>query len=68
MNTSLSQRDVTRVDSPEIRRGMTDTHRVRPLVAPGDWAGTDPFLALMEDWFPAGVFDRHPHRGFETVT
>jgi redox-sensitive bicupin YhaK (pirin superfamily) len=22
----------------------------------------------MEDWFPAGVFDRHPHRGIETVT
>jgi redox-sensitive bicupin YhaK (pirin superfamily) len=22
----------------------------------------------MEDWFPRGVFDRHPHRGMETAT
>jgi hypothetical protein len=22
----------------------------------------------MEDWFPRGVFDKHPHRGMETVT
>ena len=22
----------------------------------------------MEDWFPRGVFDKHPHRGIETVT
>ena len=28
----------------------------------------NPFLLLMEDWFPRGVFDRHPHRGMETVT
>jgi redox-sensitive bicupin YhaK (pirin superfamily) len=25
-------------------------------------------LALMEDWFPRGVFGKHPHRGIETVT
>jgi len=34
----------------------------------GDWEAVDPFLALMEDWFPRGVFDKHPHRGIETVT
>src|SRR5215207_1437866 len=61
-------RDVARVDRPEIRRGMNDSHRVRPLVEPGEWAWTDPFLLLMEDWFPEGVFDKHPHRGIETVT
>ncbi|WP_420887762.1 pirin family protein [Candidatus Nitrotoga arctica] len=22
----------------------------------------------MEDWFPVGVFDHHPHRGIETLT
>jgi redox-sensitive bicupin YhaK (pirin superfamily) len=22
----------------------------------------------MEDWFPRGVFGKHPHRGIETVT
>jgi redox-sensitive bicupin YhaK (pirin superfamily) len=23
---------------------------------------------MMEDWFTAGTFDDHPHRGIETVT
>lgn len=43
-------------------------HRIRPLLPMGegaDRAATDPFLGLMEDWFPRGVFDRHPHRGIE---
>ena len=61
-------RGVARLDRPAVRRGMNDSHRVRPLVEPGAWAWTDPFLLLMEDWFPEGVFDKHPHRGFETVT
>jgi hypothetical protein len=42
---------------------MTPQHRVRPLMPAamrGDFADTDPFLALMEDWFPRG--------GIETVT
>jgi len=47
---------------------MNATHRVRPLLEFGAWADNDPFLGLMEDWFPRGVFDRHPHRGIETVT
>ncbi len=50
---------------------MTPEHRVRPLLPAamrGDWAAVDPFLALMEDWFPRGVFGKHPHRGIETVT
>lgn len=47
---------------------MTPSHRVRPLLPHGKWSKTDPFLALMEDWFPRGVFERHPHRGIETVT
>jgi hypothetical protein len=45
MTTPLAQRDVVRVDSPDIGRGMSDAHRVRPLVPPGDWAGApDPGL------------------------
>ena len=48
MTTSTRQRDVTRVDSPEFEGGMTDAHRVRPLVQPGDWAVSDPFLLLMD--------------------
>jgi len=62
------QRAVARVDSSPIERGMTAAHRVRPLVPPGSWGAADPFLLLMEDWFPLGVFDNHPHRGIETVT
>jgi redox-sensitive bicupin YhaK (pirin superfamily) len=50
---------------------MTPQHRVSPLMPAamrGDFAATDPFLAPMEDWFPRGVFGKHPHRGIETVT
>jgi quercetin 2,3-dioxygenase len=64
-------RGVLRIEHPEIRQGMTPEHRVRPLMPAamrGDWATVDPFLALMEDWFPRGVFGKHPHRGIETVT
>jgi redox-sensitive bicupin YhaK (pirin superfamily) len=39
-----------------------------PAAMRGDFAATDPFLALMEDWFRRGVFGKHPHRGIETVT
>lgn len=62
------QREVARVDSPAIGGGLSDSHRSRPLIPPGNWAFTDPFLLLMEDWFPEGVFHLHPHRGIETVT
>jgi redox-sensitive bicupin YhaK (pirin superfamily) len=68
MTSAGPQRDVERIVSPGIQRGLTDAHRVRPLVPPTDFARTDPFLLLVEDWFPRGVFDRHPHRGIETVT
>jgi redox-sensitive bicupin YhaK (pirin superfamily) len=67
MVDTLVQRQVARIDSPPISRRFWGLHRIRPLIPPGDWAFTDPFLLLMEDWFPDGVFDR-PHRGIETVT
>src|SRR5918992_4788143 len=35
---------------------------------PTDPALTDPFLALVEDWFSSPGFEWHPHRGLETVT
>ncbi|WP_309119042.1 pirin family protein [Paenibacillus sp.] len=38
------------------------------VLEPGRWREFDPFLLMMEDWFQAGTFDFHPHRGFETVT
>jgi redox-sensitive bicupin YhaK (pirin superfamily) len=68
MNAAILRRSVARIDHPAAKTGMTPEHRIRPLVASGDPNATDPFLALMEDWFPRGVFDKHPHRGMETVT
>lgn len=38
------------------------------VFVPTDPALTDPFLALVEDWFSTPGFDWHPHRGLETVT
>ncbi len=38
------------------------------LFVPTDPALTDPFLALVEDWFSTPGFEWHPHRGLETVT
>jgi len=69
--SAIFHRSVAHIDHPEERQGMNATHRVRPLMPAamrGDFAATDPFLALMEDWFPRGVFGKHPHRGIETVT
>jgi quercetin 2,3-dioxygenase len=61
-------RAVSRVTDTEARPGQRPDHRVRVVVKPRDWERTDPFLALMEDWFAPGTFGPHPHRGFETVT
>jgi len=44
------ERSVLRIDRPEVQQGMTPQHRVRPLMPAamrGDFAATDPFLALM---------------------
>ena len=68
MNATTLQRRVARIDRPTVQMGMTPDHRVRPLISSDAPRATDPFLLLMEDWFPRGVFDRHPHRGMETVT
>jgi redox-sensitive bicupin YhaK (pirin superfamily) len=70
-SSSMTQpivRAVRRVASPEVQGGMNATHRVRLLLEPENWAEYDPFLLLAEDWFVAGTFGDHPHRGFETVT
>jgi hypothetical protein len=68
MSITTLQRSVARIDGPTVQTGMTPAHRVRALIPPGDPKATDPFLLLMEDWFPSGVFEKHPHRGMETVT
>jgi quercetin 2,3-dioxygenase len=47
-------------------------HTAVPVVEPGDFARTDPFILLMDDRLdlPAGARagGPHPHAGFETVT
>jgi len=68
MGEYIVQRKVARINDPPVQRGMSAQHRVRALVPSGNWEATDPFLLLMEDWYPRGVFDWHPHRGIETVT
>jgi hypothetical protein len=55
MNVTILQRSVARIDRPTVQTGMTSEHRVRPLIPSGDPQATDPFLLLMEDWFPRGV-------------
>jgi redox-sensitive bicupin YhaK (pirin superfamily) len=63
----LKSRDVKRVDSPKFNE-RSAIHRARVLIEPGNWAESDPFLLMAEDWYGRGAFDSHPHRGFETVT
>jgi hypothetical protein len=46
-------------------------HLAAEVVAPGDFALNDPFIALMDDRLDIGdrpVGGPHPHAGFETVT
>ncbi|MBV9215911.1 MAG: pirin family protein [Acidobacteria bacterium] len=64
---TIKERQVSRIDTSQVRE-LGGDHQLRPLVLPGNWAETDPFLLLAEDWYGAGAFDDHPHRGFETVT
>lgn len=61
-------RAVKRIVNAPVRPGVAAGHQARLLIPPGDWAAIDPFLVLTEDWYPMGVFDSHPHRGFEVVT
>lgn len=62
------ERSIVKVDRPMIERGYAELHRKRRLVGSGNSAQTDPFLLMVEDWTPRGVFEPHPHRGMETVT
>ncbi len=68
MSMSAPHRSVRRVAETTIHPGMNREHRVRLVLEPDHWDEFDPFLMLAEDWFVAGTFGDHPHRGFETVT
>ncbi|HKR65412.1 MAG TPA: pirin-like C-terminal cupin domain-containing protein [Thermoanaerobaculia bacterium] len=64
----MAERTVDRVETTQIHQGMNASHRVREVLPHGRFEAHDPFLMLAEDWFVAGTFGDHPHRGFETVT
>jgi redox-sensitive bicupin YhaK (pirin superfamily) len=63
---SPPERAVLRVESPAIECGCTPAHLQRHFIRGTDWAASDPFLLMAEDWAGPGVFDHHPQRGFQT--
>ena len=65
----MAQRTIRQVVTPAPRRPISEGMANRILIEPGNWAGYDPFLVLVEDWMrEPGGFPDHPHRGIETVT
>ncbi|HEX2911326.1 MAG TPA: pirin family protein [Chloroflexia bacterium] len=66
-NSVKVQREIKRVWTVKPQQ-ESPIHKVGLVLEPGNWAEFDPFLMMAEDWFQAGVFDFHPHRGIETVT
>ena len=63
----MIERDIRRVWTVKPMQ-ESPIHKVGLVLEPGHWEEFDPFLMMAEDWFEAGVFDFHPHRGIETVT
>lgn len=61
------KRDIVEVKDVKLQR-YSPIHTAGPVIEPGNWKKSDPFLLLMEDKFQKGSFDIHPHRGIETVT
>lgn len=66
--SSAPRRSVSRVTTKEQLGADAQVDDKAMIITPVDPALTDPFLALMEDWFSEPGFDWHPHRGLETVT
>ncbi|MDR7078121.1 redox-sensitive bicupin YhaK (pirin superfamily) [Neobacillus niacini] len=61
------RRDIQKIWTVQ-ERTISNIHRAGAILEPGNWQAYDPFLLLMEDKFQKGAFDRHPHRGIETIT
>lgn len=61
-------RTVVRVESKRRLGPDAQSDDKALIFFPGDPAMTDPFIALVEDWFSTTGFNWHPHRGIETVT
>lgn len=69
MNTRLTgQRTLTRITAKQQLGPDAQVDDKALVFVPTDPALTDPFLALVEDWFSTPGFEWHPHRGLETVT
>ena len=69
----MHQRRISRVTTgPKLAPGFVGPgHLAAPVIPSGDFALTDPFIALMDDHLDIGdrpVGGPHPHAGFETVT
>jgi hypothetical protein len=64
----LTARGVDRVSAKRMLGPDAQSDAKALLISPDNFATTDPFLVLVEDWFSAVGFDWHPHRGIETVT
>jgi redox-sensitive bicupin YhaK (pirin superfamily) len=66
--TNNLDRTVVRVETKTNLGPDTQVDNKNLIITPQRPELTDPFLALVEDWFSAPGFDWHPHRGLETVT
>ena len=60
------------VTIPSLHQGfLGGGHLAAPVIAPGQFADTDPFILMMDDHLDMGeqtLEHAHPHAGFETVT
>ncbi|MET9493119.1 pirin family protein [Nocardia sp. NPDC006630] len=65
---SLPSRGIESVTDRTLIGADSQVDKKAIVLPPGDPSATDPFLALMEDWFSTVGFDWHPHRGIETIT
>jgi len=63
-----AERRVARIENKVHLGGDAQVDDRNVAILPTRPAATDPFLLLSEDWFSTTGFDRHPHRGIETVT
>ena len=72
--TRLLERRIERIiTTPAPQPGFIgEGHEAVPVVPPGDFARTDPFIALMDDRVDLAPGRRageaHPHAGFDVVT
>jgi hypothetical protein len=66
--SNVADRTVGRVESKTNLGPDAQVDNKNLIITPQRPELTDPFLALVEDWFSEPGFDWHPHRGLETVT